>query len=101
MLQVDSYKETESLLKSQLSSQEDVDDLRRQLSAANDKLLSYQRRQEAMEKTLKQQLAKTHVVLKKTKASFQTDQNTRPPLRRTGNGQPVAVPAPADEGPLL
>ena len=86
--QVESYKETEFLLKSQLASQEDTDDLKRQLLAANEKLSAYKDRQEAMEKTLKQQLAKTHVVLKKTKASIQ-DQNRRPPLKEN-----------IEEGPL-
>ena len=79
------------MLKSQLASQEDTDELKRQLSAANEKLLAYKERQEKMEKTFKHELAKTHVVLKKTKASMQQDSNTkRPPFKENV----------AEEGPL-
>jgi len=83
--EVDSYKEAESLLKSQLedatASQGDVEDLRQKLAACQEKLAAYKERQEATEKSLKHQLAKTHSVLKKTnKISSKYQDQNRPPL---------------------
>ena len=68
--EVESYKETEVLLKEQIEAHENDEDLKTQLAASNEKLAKYRDRQRKMEKEVKQQLAKTHEVLKKTKANF-------------------------------
>lgn len=49
----------------------ELDRLRRELKAAQDKLAEYRQRQEQVERAIRPQLAKTHSVLKKAQANLE------------------------------
>lgn len=54
---------------------DDIEDLKRQLAVANEKLKKHRENKEKMDKVLRNQLAKTHAVLKQTKKNLDAVEN--------------------------